>query len=71
MMDFLNTQHWNELIGSAAFYWLFSTIVGTMPSPTQNERWYGWFYTILQTVAANWANIKGAKMPPPQDPPKG
>lgn len=68
-MDFLSAPHWNELVANTVAYWLFATVVGALPTPRQDERWYGWFYTVLQTIAANWANLKGAKMPPPQLPP--
>ena len=69
-MEILTAQHWNELASSFIVFWLYSTVVHAMPTPRRDERWYGWLYTILQTVAANWATIKAGKMPPPQDPPR-
>lgn len=37
-------------------WWLFSTAVSTMPKPGPMERWYGWFYSFVQLVAANHTN---------------
>ncbi len=69
-MDFRNSQHWNELAGSFAAFWIYGTVVQALPTPRQDERWYGWLYTVLNAIAANWATLKAGKMPPPQDPPK-
>ncbi len=38
--------------GGAA-WWIFATAVQSMPAPLPLERWYGWFYTFVQRVAAN------------------
>jgi hypothetical protein len=40
-----------------ALYWIYSSLVTTMPSPLPTERWYSWLYNFLQAIAANLDRI--------------
>ncbi len=42
-----------EALEGATGWWLFSSAVATMPVPLPMERWYRWFWSFLQVVAAN------------------
>jgi hypothetical protein len=51
----------------AAAWWIFSSLVQTMPPPEPMERWYGWFYNFLQRAGANHFNVDPAKPQPPRE----
>lgn len=42
---------------SAVLLWIFATVIHTMPAPLPTERWYGWFYQVVQAVGANWVKF--------------
>lgn len=47
---------WETMRGAVAGgtgWWVFSSLIGTMPPPQPGERWYGWLYSFLQRVGAN------------------
>lgn len=43
--------------------WLFAAVIHGMPTPREDERWYGWAYSSLQFMGANLAQMKQAKLP--------
>lgn len=52
----MHSPLWETLQGAVAGgtgWWIFSSLIGTMPAPREEERWYGWIYRFLQRVGAN------------------
>jgi hypothetical protein len=53
LTNFVKEYPWAPL----AVYWGFSAIVDTMPVPLPSERWYGWLYNFMHTIAANLSRV--------------
>ena len=39
-------------------YWFVMAAVSKMPTPKENERWYGWVFGTLQSFCANLERAK-------------
>ena len=53
-----------HVIYALAGYYLFSAAVGAMnePEPDQKDKFYGWLYRFLQTLAANATQLARARL---------
>ncbi|HLG97183.1 MAG TPA: hypothetical protein VKX49_12800 [Bryobacteraceae bacterium] len=52
ILSFLSA-HASLLTGFGAM-WVYAALIQTMPTPKQEQQWYGWLYNFLHVIGANF-----------------